>query len=61
MMKRLAREEGLLVGISGGGGHGRLPARGRSRPEPEAVIVTVFPDCRRPVLEREILGGVLSH
>ena len=43
MLKRLAREEGLLVGISGAGAM-TAALRVAERAERDAVIVTVFPD-----------------
>ncbi len=43
MMKRMAREEGLLVGISAGAAMAGC-LRVAHGAEPEAVIVTVFPD-----------------
>ncbi|SRR5581483_1549779 len=45
MVKRLAREEGLLVGISSGAAlAGCLAAARRIPPDREAVMVTIFPD-----------------
>jgi cysteine synthase B len=43
MLKRLAREEGLLTGISGAGAMAAC-LRVARQAEPDAVIVTVFPD-----------------
>ena len=43
MLKRLAREEGLLVGISGAGAM-TATLRVAEQAERGAVIVTVFPD-----------------
>ncbi len=45
MVKRLAREEGLLVGISSGAAlAGCLAVARRIPPDREAVLVTIFPD-----------------
>ena len=45
MTKRLAREEGLLVGVSSGAAlHGCLEIAGRLPRRERAAIVTVFPD-----------------
>jgi cysteine synthase B len=45
MVKRLAREEGLLAGVSSGAAmHGCFEVARRLPPEAHAVIVTVFPD-----------------
>ena len=45
MVKRLAREEGLLVGISSGAAIcGCVAVARRLRTSERAVIVTVFPD-----------------
>jgi cysteine synthase B len=45
MVKRLAREEGLLAGVSSGAAmHGCFEVARRLPPEVHAVIVTVFPD-----------------
>jgi cysteine synthase B len=45
MVKRLARQEGMLVGISGGAAIvGSLEVARRLAPSEQAVIVTVFPD-----------------
>ena len=43
MLKRLAREEGLLAGISGAGAMA-AGLRIAEQAEPGSVIVTVFPD-----------------
>jgi len=43
MLKRLAREEGLLTGISGAGAMAAC-LRLAEEAEPDAVIVTIFPD-----------------
>jgi cysteine synthase B len=45
MVKRLAREEGILAGVSSGGALcACLDVAKRVRPGDRAVIVTVFPD-----------------
>jgi cysteine synthase B len=45
MVKRLAREEGLLAGVSSGAAlQGCFEVARRLPPEAHAVIVTVFPD-----------------
>ena len=45
MVRRLAREEGLLVGISSGAAiAGCVQVARRPDPREEAVIVTIFPD-----------------
>jgi S-sulfo-L-cysteine synthase (O-acetyl-L-serine-dependent) len=43
VLKRLAREEGLLAGISGAGAMAAC-LRVAAQAEPDAVIVTIFPD-----------------
>ncbi len=43
VLKRLAREEGLLVGISGAGAMAAC-LRIAEKAEPDAIIVTIFPD-----------------
>jgi S-sulfo-L-cysteine synthase (O-acetyl-L-serine-dependent) len=43
VLKRLAREEGLLTGISGAGAMAAC-LRVAAQAEPDAVIVTIFPD-----------------
>ena len=59
MMKRLAREEGLLVGISAAAAMvGSL--RVAEEAEPDSVIVTIFPDGADRYSERALLGGVLN-
>ena len=54
MVRRLAREEGLLAGISS-----RRRASRRCSTSPQrldrGVIVTVFPDGAREIPEREVL------
>jgi cysteine synthase B len=57
MLKRLAREEGLLVGISGAGAMAAC-CRVAEQAEPGSVIVTVFPDSGDRYLSESFWDGL---
>ena len=56
MVRRLAREEGLLVGISSGAALGGDARASRARLDATASIVTVFPGRRGEVPDRAASG-----
>ena len=60
MVRRLAREEGLLAGISSRRG-ARRDARRAPSGSSAASIVTVFPDGAEKYLDREVLDEPMSE